>query len=504
TPWPDEKPLGLKVQVLAKNPLQAVNLLIRSGKRESKETVHNVMTDDVFTVDTNYSITLENYVEADMAEVEIIAQAIDRSSPIPLVGYSDPLRIQTASAYGRYQATLNTLKELKIITDTNLSKQQAKFSPEAIELMKKAQSQSEDSPFFDGMDRMVLEKFTNQMETNFTEKQFDQVLTFSNDLNDFLEVHEGLDDRERDRDFFVAARTLSRLLEKNKNQRPVAVAVVAGRIKEFLDVREARWKARVARIGSFAPASWVEIGKNRPFHKAMDQIIEEDKLVAVADKKSLELLAGSVTKYRDWLNELEAAEDKSREEKQKEREQGLADARDEIRELQKTQGQISAKLDRSIGREQQELQDSWPLVNMNQNANINKSKGVEAQLRAISPEASRRVQAAIEAMEQTGKEGNEGKFAEAETNSDLAGRLLRQADSAAQKSQQESQSRGRRKRVVGDGYFGKNVVGGDVEIKSEYKVDRRFREDILEDVTTYEGSEEDRTILNGYLRDVVR
>ena len=40
-------------------------------------------------------------------------------------------------------------------------------------------------------------------------------------LDDFLFEHEILDDRERDRDFFVATRALTRLVEKKPSKRLV-------------------------------------------------------------------------------------------------------------------------------------------------------------------------------------------------------------------------------------------------------------------------------------------
>ena len=95
----------------------------------------------------------------------------------------------------------------------------------------------------------------------------------------------------------------------------------------------------------------------------------------------------------------------------------------------------------------------------------------------------------------------------AESSADLAGRLLRQADSAAQQSMQQNQQRGRRRRVASDQYFGTPVAGGDVEIRQDYQVNPRYREEIIEDVRRLKNSQdnpkEDR-LLEDYLRQVIR
>lgn len=84
----------------------------------------------------------------------------------------------------------------------------------------------------------------------------------------------------------------------------------------------------------------------------------------------------------------------------------------------------------------------------------------------------------------------------------MAGRLLRDADQAAGKSQKQT-NRGRRRKTGGDDYHGTSV-GGQVEIKSEYRVDPRYREEILRDVEGEMTSGENKNILDGWLRQVVR
>jgi len=83
-------------------------------------------------------------------------------------------------------------------------------------------------------------------------------------------------------------------------------------------------------------------------------------------------------------------------------------------------------------------------------------------------------------MEFTVTAGEGLKWVESESAADLAGRLLRDADKAANKSQKQP-GRGRRRRSGGDEYHGTSI-GGQVEIKSDYQVDPRYREHILRDV----------------------
>jgi hypothetical protein len=86
----------------------------------------------------------------------------------------------------------------------------------------------------------------------------------------------------------------------------------------------------------------------------------------------------------------------------------------------------------------------------------------------------------------------------------MAGRLLRQAEQAAQRARDSGQDRGRRRRVNGDNYYGQSIVGGDVEIKREYEVDRKYREDILDEVSRSRVDDDDKILLDRYTREVVR
>lgn len=507
-PWPDDQPLSLIIDVKAENPLQIVRLLIKSGTRVSKELVANVLNEDMKELTTEYRLTLEPYVESDLAQVEIVAEATDKAVPNPLTGQSPPLRLNTASAYGRYRQTLQTLRQLKQHMDKAQSSQDPQMPPEAKELAEKANQQSEKSPFFDGLDRVQINKFQTSVEEIERAPSMEKVLELSEDINDFLFEHEILDDRERDRDFFVAARSLSRLIETDPEKRPVALAAVTERMAGFLNDRQERWKLRAERINpELVPDQWPKIRDERPFNQAVTNIQQQegskpDKNQVKADQ--LEALSKSVVEYRAWIEALEAAEDKTRETEERQRQEGLASARNVLKELQKRQGEISGDLDKAAQRPKDQMDEQWPATRMKQNTNVKETKRLESQMRSLSPTAGQRIQAAVEAMEMTNNNGSEGNYQVAESASDLAGRMLRQADSAAQQSQQKPRNRGRRRRVTGDNYYGQSVVGGDIEMKREYQVDRRYREDILEEIQTSSYDEDNRTLLENYLRHVVR
>ena len=506
-PWPDDQPLNLKIQVKAEHPLQSVHLLIKVDQKQSKELVANILSEDKFELVTDYRVLLEPYVENDVAEIDIVAEAVDRALPTPLIGRSETIHLTVASAYGRYRRALQTLRELKSLVDGAAEKSPIKLPPEAATLVKKAVDESDRSPFFDGMDRLQIRRFDTGVEELTNSTDAGSLYELSQALNDFLFEHEILDDRERDRDFFVAARMLSHQLEVEPASRSVPLTTVVERLKVFLNGRHERWRLRVGRLkAELQPPEWSKIDGKRPFHQSMIAIAVLDKkvLAAAAQSEQLTVLSKMVTDYRAWIQQLEAFEDKMRDDEDRQRQQGLASAKDTLKELQKRQGEISSELDRASEKSSEQLSDQWPSARMKQNINIKETRVLEGQMRALSPTSAMRIQGALEAMEQVVEAGSAADYRSAEAGADLAGRLLRQAESAAQQSQQKRRSRGRRRRVTGDNYYGQSVVGGDVEIKREYQVDRRYREDILEEVQSSGYDEENRVLLENYLRRVIR
>ena len=141
-PWPDDQPLNLKIQVKAEHPLQSVHLLIKADQKQSKELVANILSEDKFELITEYRVLLEPHVENDLAEIDIVAEAVDRALPTPLIGRSETIHLTVASAYGRYRRALQTLRELKSLVDGAAEKSPIKLPPEGSTMMKKAVDES--------------------------------------------------------------------------------------------------------------------------------------------------------------------------------------------------------------------------------------------------------------------------------------------------------------------------------------------------------------------------
>lgn len=269
---------------------------------------------------------------------------------------------------------------------------------------------------------------------------------------------------------------------------------------------------RISRLKkSSQPKTWPKVLNRRPFQSAMTTVETLDKKQTIEDNsQALIALSKTATEYRAWIEELEKAEDESRNKAEKKRQKGIANARNQLRELQKRQGAISKQLDRADIQEPKNLSDNWPASRMKQNQNLRGTKRLEAQLRAVAPTASERIKYAVKSMSFTLNAGNKKEFTQAEEASDLASRLLRQAQNAARKAQRSKGRRGRRRRVTGDRYYGQSVVGGDLEIKREYQVDKRYREEILDELqnsindSDESGSREDKRVLENYLRQIIR
>lgn len=506
-PWHDDVPMFLKVRAQSELPLARVSLVIKTAHARVEERVATIMTDDHFDVRSDYSLILEPYLTEDLEEVEIVAEALTKVQD--LLGVSAPLRVQVSSAYGRYRRTLGMLSELKGMVDQAVGGGDAESplsgTPSAgVRLDDKAQSlveevmvAADDSPFFDAFDRMRLRDIQESIVALKGAESLETLGVMSHELNEFLLLHEMLDDRERDRDFFVAARGLTREIASEGGVNKKSEAAI-DRLLQFVDERHKRWVRRIERIRSdLVPKRWIEVRDNRPFSTGLRALRRLGVQAAGGT------LARIVSEYQAWIESLEEAEDREREQRDAQEQEGLASAKDALRELQVAQGKISESLDKASEREQQSLVEGWPSVRMKQNTNREGTSRVEAELRRLSPRAAARVKAARESMSKVVESGEGEAFPEAESWSDLAGRLLRQAESATSE-RDRNRSQRRRRSVSGDRYYGQAVVGGDVEIRHEYEVDRRYREDILDDVRGAEIPDSERPLMESYMRRVVR
>lgn len=504
--WQDDQELPLEIKVHAVNPLQTIKIIIKNGTKESKELVHTMGQEPILSLSTSYRLLLEPYIDSDQSQLDIFAEATDRALPVPLVGLSDPLRIETISAYGRYRKILQSLYQIKNQLDVAIEKRNPKLEVSILETMKSALFQADQTPFFDGLDRLDLTKLHYALEDNQSFFSMQKIYEISDKLSLFLEEHEILDDRERDRDFFIAMRNLSRLLESRAQLETKASSYAIDRMLTFLDQRYKRWHQRVAHlIDKNLVPSWKKISEDKPFHKTLQQIegapLEQNKQL----QKTLVSLSQLTVQYRSWLEELESAEDKSRIQKEEEKRQGMANAKDVLAQIQKQQNAISASLDKAASQNFSVLKDMWPSVRMKENSNIEMTTRLERQMKELSPASAARLTAALEAMKSTKEEGSEDRFVKAESYSDLASRLLRQAEESAKSQKNQKQQPRKRRRVSADQYYGQSVHGGDVDINREYRVDKKYREDILKEVGEENVSDDEhKLILDQYLRKVVR
>lgn len=500
--WPDDQVLPLTIQARAKSPLQAINLLIRIEDKVHRELVNTITSDRLTKYSSNYSLNLEPYIDRDEAEVEITAEAIDQSVPSPLVGFSNILRIHTASSYGRYQKTLQTLFSLKTMIDHNIETKDGNLPSEAQATMDLAVKQSHHSPFFDAIDRIELTMHKMAIDKLRAQPSLDELYRLSADLDAFLMEHEILDDRERDRDFFVSARGLSRIIEQARKDRKVSVHSLIERINLFLKDRMGRWEIRVTRLQDHGvPPIWNDIKAQNVFARAMVGIEESDRKHDTS--AAMNALSSTVAQYRSWIEQLEAAEDKRKKQLEQERQEGLVSAREMLQKIQKLQGQIAEQLDNAKEQTASTLEDTWPVTRMNQNTNQRDTGKLVAKVQTLAPPAAARLQAATSAMEQTVTDGDKKDFVAAESNADLAGRLLRKAEKDAQKSSRSGRSRSR-KHVTGDDYYGQAIQGGDIEINHDYRVNARYREEILDEVLAPASDNNNKILLDSYLRRVVR
>jgi len=500
-PWPDEVPLDLRIRTHTTYPLQQVNLLITIGNKTFKELVNTITHEHLLSLDTTYSLNLERFLEEDTAEIEIVAEVIDRATPQPLVGRSNPLVLKTMSAYGRYLQSLESLRKVKEHVDHAIKEKSKELNPEIKTHMQESLDQSQLTPFFDELDRSNLLYFQQLIDESFKSKNLSSIYDLDELISQFLTEHEMLDDRERDRDFFVATRGFSRLLEQSEDKQKIND--FSKKIVAFLEQRLKRWKLRVSYLSHPEKLTmWDNVSQNKIFEAPF---LNKDKNGKDLSKNVAELkqLSQTVETYRQWINDLEAAEDKEREEREKNKQEGLASAREELVAIQKRQAVISTKLDKSATRTQEDLDEVWPMSRMNQNTNIKDTNKLAQKIRALSPQAANRLNLALEAMKLTLQNGNDSNYIESESYSDLSNRLLRQAETS---SSQQSQGYGRKRRkVAGDNYYGRSLYGGDIELKRDYEVDRRYREDIIEEINDSSSYDtKNKMIFDNYLRRIIR
>ena len=434
-----------------------------------------------------------------MEEFEVRALASDHSVPDPLVGRSDPLIIKVASSYGLYKNVLEKLKTLKSQIEENiLSKSKNDVKKLISDILTKSQGLS----FFDFWDRERLVKINEGVLALSADPLSYKVL---DDIDDFLFEHEMLDLRERDRDFFVATRILAKLIKDRKN-----LDHAFTRLGSFLDERHKLWEMRVKRIEeqiSKTPPMWSQV-KNKLFHSKLNQL---KNLKSVYDSPEAESLLNSLNNsYKIWIDELEKYEDEAQASIEKKREKSMASLKEELRQLQKQQDEISKDLDQANSpTRQKEISSNEASINLKQKSNITGVKSLKMKMSSFMPKSKTRLDIAEEYMNKVLTNLESGNFLEAESSSDMASRLLRDAQSAAEREQKQARKNRSRRKLSSNNYHGQAIIGQDIEIIHKYSVDKRYRENILEGVqselqNSLDLDTDSKTYLKKYLKQVVR
>lgn len=498
--YSDDLPVTLEIKASSIQPIMDFRLHLSISGEQSSEVMRDF--EPATLVEFLHELQLNAYMIGDYGKLTLQVEAIDSNSP-PGIGFSNIIELPVLSSYGRYQKVLQGLREVKQLVDREHTEKSilAESTPEMRRQMEKVIKDSRSTPFFDRIDRMVLDEMLKSMGVQ------GQLTAVSRQIDEFLLEHEAIDDRERDRDFFIAARSFSRAMTLQVDNRQLVN--LSNKLGDFVEERSRRWAKRVDRLQDNEKITdqWQEMAKKRPFIstlKKMARAFEVSSAKAPSDLNDQQntRLTELSRDYQEWIDALEAAEDSFQEQQFRKKQQHAASARKELEILQKRQNQISADLDQAASREAGQLELNWPSTRSMQNENVTKTEDLEAMMRVFLPVAARRLQAATEAMKLVVDLGEKSKFPDAETGSDLASRLLRLVrQDTSNLSRRNSR---RRKRASGNQYYGQTVFGGHLQLEYDYSVDKKYREDILNDSQIRLPSKEEHEILNNYLRRVVR
>lgn len=495
--WLDDKPLPLSVKVSSKVSLQSVDFLIVVDGKHFTENIYISNGQDLNSFAEQSDLILDKYVESDSARVEIVAQAVDKSLPKPIIGLSRPIVINTVSNYGRYRKILSDLKTYKDNIDLALSKTSMKLQGENEKILDSVKSEADQSPFFDSVDRNRLEEMKKSYLAFNVKPDLKSLYQISQTVGRFLHEHEMLDDRERDSDFFVAARVYSHLIEENSP----SLKSAGVKISEFLKERQRRWEIRTKRLRHPETLKrYTKVVQNRYILNEFEKVREAAEKEETR-KNSLRSFSVLVSFYKQWTEELEKLEDKEREDSDKERDKGLVSALEMLKKLQRKQVEVSKYLHGSDTRSKEDLEKAWPSARMHQNTNIEESKKLSEFLSQMAPRSTERLNMAIESMNLTIQNGELAQYPQAESFADLASRLLHQA---SKMTEEERQNRRKAFRNSYGKYYGQPVVNGDVEIEHEYKVNPRYREEVLEEVLKSDYQGDNQIILNNFLKRIIR
>jgi len=509
--WKDDQPLPLTLLVESKISLHKIFLEIHHDQTLSRELVANFMLPDTRKFQKAYSLLLEPHIHRDRDEIHITAVAVDNSQPINLVGRSQTIILHTSSAYGRYQKALESLKLLKSHLDATWTKSKMLLRKDLEKNMNQIQKQVGETPFFDVHDRLKIHHLIQDIKTFLLTNKYlpssQEIFILIKTLNQFLSEHEMLDNLQRDRDFFVALRALSQVLaDKQKSNDHLSQQEEKRfyqHLENFLDERTTRWEQRIRPIPEIRrPKNYQTILEEKPFHKSLISILSPSQDVS----QQQENISDLVRDYRHWIESLEKAEEQQRQVLERKKQKSFTSAQNTLLDLRRRQDNISSYLDKSTNKSPKTLLENWPVIYMKQNTNIKDIQLLIQKIQSLLPKSALRLTAALERMKNVTNFIKKEKFVLAETSSDQASRLLRQAESQARKERRNASqhNKRRRRRLNGDHYYGRALFGGDIDIKHDYKVDKRYREDILNDVLLFHQEGDDESLLKSYLRRMIR
>ena len=515
-PWSDEELLSFKVAVASEEPLKELRWVIQTSHREYRAAIVKVLAKDQKRVVRSSSLNLAPYMRGEKEHMHIVAEAVAQGPEGRLlVGRSDPVEVTVISAYGRYQRTLEMLTEVRQkLWQWNEGEGLEKEDQEqVISKMQESYGESLETPFFDQRDRGFLLKLSESSKQAEFMKSAGLRQDLLSELHSFLEEHESLNDRQRDRDFFVASRALAQMLRSGSKLEEHQSSVQ--RMADFLEERRQRWASRITKVAAIhLPQNSSEIIENKHFEKrweGLEEHLKTEKSVKASEKEvsrgnALSDLSEITTEYRKWMESLEKAEDRHLSEMNKKHMRSLYQAQQQLRGIQKNQDQIASLLDQPSEQNQDALKGQWPQTQQKQNHNLSQSSQLLEELKKIPYLSSSRVEAATQAMGYVLQTGKQGDFLHAEEFADLASRLLResqqQMSQQRQKRSQQKRGSSSRKRVSGDNYFGQGVVY--VPLKQSHEVAKKYRGDVLSDLGVLPEDQRDRAVMQRYLREMVR
>ena len=554
--WPDEEPLNIKVAASSEDPLTELRWIIQSRRGPTELPITKILAEHQTRIVHPTSLLLAPFMVANREHFHIMAEAVAVTSEgQELVGRSDPLELTVISAYGRYRKTLELMSRIRSqlweweqteqISDQDLTT--------LSEAMMQTYTHSQRIPFFNRRDRLFLSRLDQAIQQPQSLHSPTKRQNLLAKLHDFLEEHEALDDHERDRDFFVAARALGQALQsqasswsprdRRKHSSRDDLTLSAERIEEFLKERHERWAQRLAKIPpSRRPNNTPEIMENlellkqwgqmrsllnfssestaSPFSSSSNPNHQRENLYEAGAQ-----LSAITQTYRKWIDDLEKASTTHREDQARQHQSSLGRAEQKLRGLQGVQDHIVKRLDQSgsqisattggdvapnssIPTPSSNPENSWEETQKMQAIGLKEARELIGELSKVPYISTQRLGSASEAMARVLSSGSRGEYEAAEDAADRAARLLREGNAQIQRQRQNhhssrsSRRSSARKNMMGNDYYGSSVVY--IPLEQEHNVAEKYRQNVLIDAGTPRQDHRERNVMKRYLREMLR